>query len=808
MDPKFSRTNSRQSLRSSLMRTLHLMAYSLLFITATFAHSIGSAMESSSSSDPAILPQPRHLIKGVGNFTLNRNTVLVYAKGDSDLLPCASALTEAIRRSTGYSLRVLDAKSTPKRNFILLALQQSDSLGSEGYGLNVKSNEVVIHAQTAQGVFYGIASLLQLFPPTIYSEKPVKTVSWKAPCCTIADSPRYTWRGMHLDVSRHFFPKEFVKRFIDYLAMHKMNTFHWHLTDDQGWRIEIKKYPELTTIGAWRVDHEDVNWSNRPPQKPGEKATVGGFYTQNDIREVVLYAAKKFITVVPEIEMPAHATAVITAYPQYSCTGGPFTVPPGGLWPIKDIFCAGNDATFEFVQDVLTEVASLFPSPYIHIGGDEANKAEWKRCPKCQARIRDEHLANEDELQSYFIKRVEKILTGLGKRLIGWDEILEGGLAPQATVMSWRGIGGGIAAARSGHDVIMSPTSYCYFDYYQATPRGRPLAIGGYLPLERAYSFDPTPDSLTPAEARHILGVQGNLWSEYIPNPAQLEYMAFPRIAAMAENGWCQKETKSWPEFLTRLGRQLDRYSAMHINYSPSLYEVEVQESVDPALHNGTVTLQSQSGVGTFRYTLDGTEPSVRSRKYTEPITIKKSTTITAVAFDGTRKLSGPTTRTVLIPQQQIQSLTCDPPMDSVYAARGLASLGNGRRGVASRDDASEWRGITAQDLAITVDLGEVVPVARVTAGFLNQANASIFLPSQVTFAASVDGKLFTEIGQVTCKTLQKDPIAYVKDCSVSAKKTRARFIRITAKNPGPVPEWDLRAGRLTTILSDEIIIE
>jgi len=790
------------------MRTLYLMAYSFLFIAAASANTIGTGMESKNPTDPAIIPQPQQVTMHGGSFTLNRNTVVVYATADSALLPCVSALTEAFRRSTGFALRVQDAKATPKRDFILLALKGSDSLGTEGYNLTVGKNEVVIQAPTARGVFYGAASLLQLFPPAVFSEKQVKNILWKAPCCTVVDAPRYTWRGMHLDVSRHFFPKEFVKRFIDYLAMHKMNTFHWHLTDDQGWRIQIKKYPELTSIGAWRVDHEDICWTIRPAQKPGEPATVGGFYTQDDIREVVQYAAKRFITIVPEIEMPAHATAVIAAYPQYSCTGGPFTVPPGGLWPIKDIFCAGNEATFEFIQDVLTEVTPLFPGTYIHIGGDEANKAEWKRCPKCQARIRQERLANEDELQSYFVKRVEKMLTGLGKRLIGWDEILEGGLAPQATVMSWRGIVGGIAAARAGHDVVMTPTSHCYIDYYQADPRGRPIAIGAFLPLEKVYSYDPTPDSLTPAEARHILGTQGNLWSEYLENPAKVEYMAFPRIAAIAENGWCLKEKKSWPEFLTRLSRQLDRYSAMHINFSPSIYEVEVQESVDPALHTGTVTLQTQSGVGAIRYTLDGTKPSVRSPKYTGPITLKKSATVTATCFEGTRRLAGPRSRTIFIPQYQIQSLTCAPPLDSVYADRGLGSLANGQRGFISREGGPEWRGVTGKDLAITIDLGKVVPVTRITAGFLHQTTATAFLPSEVTFAVSLDGVTFTEIGKVTCETLQKEQVPFVKDCSVTARKTQARFVRMTAKNPGAVPEWHLKAGQPTIVLTDEIVVE
>jgi hexosaminidase len=791
------------------MRTVSLSTLAtLLFVAFTFANTPETSMKPSNASAPAIIPQPRQMTVGKGTFTLNRNTVLYAVAADSELLPCITTLAEAIRHSTGYPLPVKDVKMIPERNFIIITSSSDKSLGAEGYRIKVTKTEISITAGGARGALYGAVSVLQLLPPAVFSPEVVRNVAWSVPCVEITDAPRYSWRGMHLDVSRHFFPKEFVKRFIDYLVLHKMNTFHWHLTDDQGWRVEIKKYPKLTSIGAWRVNHEDIHWNIRPPQKPGEQAAYGGFYTQDDIREVVKYAASRCITVVPEIEMPAHATAVISAYPELSCTGGPFTVPPGGLWPIKDIFCAGTDSTFTFIENVLTEVAGLFPGQYIHIGGDEADKTEWKRCPKCQARIRAEHLANEEELQSFFIKRVEKILTGLGKRLIGWDEILEGGLAPQATVMSWRGIVGGIAAARSGHDVVMSPTSNCYFDYYQADPRGRPLAFGGYLPLQRAYEYNPTPDSLTADEARHILGVQGNLWSEYMPEPARVEYMAFPRIAAMAENGWSQKEAKSWPDFLARLERQFERYAALHINAALCIHEVAVQESVDVAAHRATVTLVTQVNDPTIRYTLDGTKPSVKSPKYTKPITLKKSATVTAAAFKGSRRLADPTSRVVLVPQHAIASVTFTPALDSVYAKRGTSSIGNGRRGYASRDDIAEWRGAKKIDLVMTADLGKVVPVKKVTTGFLNQATALVFLPSRVSVAVSNDGTTFTEAGSVTYETLQKEPKSFVQDCTIALKNVKARYIRITAVNPGPVPAWHLKAGEPTAILSDEIVVE
>jgi hexosaminidase len=371
---------------------------------------------------------------------------------------------------------------------------------------------------------------------------------------------------MHLDVCRHFFQKEFIKRYIDLMALHKLNVFHWHLTEDQGWRIEIKRYPRLTEIGAWRVDREDQPWDKRLPPQNGEKATYGGFYTQEEVREIVAYAGERFITVVPEIEMPAHATAALAAYPELSCTGGPFAVMPGGVWPIVDIFCAGNEGTFEFLEGVLDEVAGLFPGRYIHIGGDEAAKENWKNCPKCQSRIRSEGLKDEAGLQSYFIRRVEKILIAHHKRLIGWDEILEGGLAPEATVMSWRGMEGGIAAARAGHDIVMSPTSHCYFDYYQ-TESDEPKPTGACLPLEKVYSFEPVPDDLEPDRQRFILGAQGNLWTEYVPTPERAEFMALPRMCALAEAVWSPKDKRNLNDFLERMVRHYRYLDLMDVHY-------------------------------------------------------------------------------------------------------------------------------------------------------------------------------------------------------------------------------------------------
>ncbi len=491
--------------------------------------------------------------------------------------------------------------------------------GAEGYLLDVGRDGVTVTARGPAGLFHGTQALLQLLPPDVFGvsltavarshpspagvtpagspapgSPPGDVLSavtavvgrpststpsagasipgsehaepphplWRAPCARIVDRPRFPWRGMHLDVSRHFFPKEFVKRYLDILAMHRMNVFHWHLTDDQGWRVPISRYPRLTQVGAWRVDREDRHWLSRDPQREGEAATYGGFYTRDDIGEIVRYAARRNITVVPEIEMPAHAMAALAAHPEYSCSGEPEPVPPGSVWPNTRIFCAGNDAVFEFIENVLDEVLDLFPSRFIHIGGDEADKQEWRRCPKCQARIRAEGLKDESELQSWFVKRIERFLAGRGRRLIGWDEILEGGLAPGAAVMSWRGTEGGIAAARLGHDVVMSPGTHCYFDHYQGNPTHEPPAIGGFTPLAKVYEFEPVPPELGAAESGRVLGGQANVWTEYMPGGSQVEYMILPRMAALAEALWSPKPARDWAGFARRLPVQLARYEA------------------------------------------------------------------------------------------------------------------------------------------------------------------------------------------------------------------------------------------------------
>ncbi len=527
----------------------------------------GSGSQNSKEKTIAIIPAPVSITALKGSFVFTDKSRIILSTLNNETRLAADYLALLVKNPTGLALPVEEGIK-PARNSVFMTLDTAVK-NDEGYLLTITEKKIIIHAKSAVGLFYAVQTIRQLLPPEVEKQAVVEGIKLSVPACEIKDEPRFVYRGMHLDVCRHMFPVTYIKRYIDMIALHKMNTFHWHLTDDQGWRIEIKKYPKLTETGAFRKE-TIVGHAGKPPFVYDGKP-YGGFYTQNEIREIVAYAASKFVTVIPEIEMPGHALAALASYPELSCTGGPFET--GKKWGIvDDVYCAGKEETFSFLEDVLTEVIDLFPGKYIHIGGDECPKARWEKCPFCQKRIKDEGLKNEQELQSYFIQRIEKFIISKGRKIIGWDEILEGGLAPEATVMSWRGTAGGIAAAKEKHDVIMTPSKYVYLDYYQCEPEGEPLAIGGYLPLERVYSFNPMPSELTADEQKYILGVQGNLWTEYIPTPEQMEYMAYPRMFAIAEAGWSPERLKDFEEFLSRLDILKKRYDAIGINYFKGEY--------------------------------------------------------------------------------------------------------------------------------------------------------------------------------------------------------------------------------------------
>ena len=537
-------------------------------------------------SDYQVIPKPVKLTATKGRFLVDQD---VKVSGEASLNQEKSYLAEMLSLATGKTITTSD-NAEEDQNIVLVI---DDAItNDEGYKLSVSTNGVKITGKTAKGVFYGIQTLRQLLPAKIEVENGI-TSELTLPNVTIEDAPSYVYRGMHLDVGRHMFPVTFIKKYIDLIALHKMNTFHWHLTEDQGWRIEIKKYPKLTEIGAWRngtiVGHH--------PGTENDEKKYGGFYTQEEVKDVVVYAASKHITVIPEIELPGHSSAAIAAYPQLSCFPNEPTIVTKNMgskkgkenqsnsapkivqetWGVfDDVYCAGNEQTFTFLQDVLDEVILLFPSKYIHIGGDECPKSNWKKCSDCQARIKKEGLKDEHELQSYFITRIEKYLNAKGKNIIGWDEILEGGLAPNATVMSWRGESGGIQAAKQHHNVVMTPGSHCYFDHYQVPGDqqvNEPVAICCYTSVEEVYSYNPTPKELTKEEAKYILGAQGNVWTEYMKTPDHVEYMILPRMTALSEVVWTPKEAKDWNDFKERLVHFKDRYEALKLNYAKHIFK-------------------------------------------------------------------------------------------------------------------------------------------------------------------------------------------------------------------------------------------
>jgi hexosaminidase len=573
-----------------------------------------------------LVPVPAEVAVDQGHFRFSEHTRIV-VDGGAEVERLGSYFADLIEHGTGIAIAVErpDKPGLPAGTILLSTSATDPTLGAEGYELTITPSAIVVRAPEAAGVFYALQTIRQLLPPELAQPEQTagQDVLWRVPCVRITDQPRYSWRGSLLDCGRHFMDKEFVKRYIDLLAYHKMNVLHWHLTEDQGWRIEISQYPELTEIGAWR----------------GEER-YGGFYTKDDVREIIAYAQDRYVTIVPEIEMPGHAQGALAAFANLSCTGGPFEV--STRWGVhREVYCAGNDEVFTFLENVLAEVFELFPSEYIHIGGDECPKTRWEACPKCQQRIEDEGLANEHELQSYFIRRMEAFINENGRNLIGWDEILEGGLAPNATVQSWRGMDGAIAAAKSGHDVIASPRSHCYLDYPQSADAAR-LGYMGVITLEQIYSFEPTPEELTGAEAAHILGAEGNVWTEHIPQD-RVDVMTYPRLAALAEVTWSPKAKRDWADFQTRIDDHERRLDALGVKYYVD------PPSCAPAVgafeETLTLTLFSPRQDAEIRYTRDGSDPITSPHVFGQPLTLHDSTTIKAVTVLPNGRVSEPIER-------------------------------------------------------------------------------------------------------------------------------------------------------------------
>jgi hexosaminidase len=628
----------------------------------------------------SVIPKPNKIEVKSGEFSLTPNTRIILPDGDENLQVVAEQLASRLRAVTGYPFEIVRRSGKSSNTILLTANSKEEELESEGYELNISKEAVSIKGRTPAGVFYGVQTFYQLLPPEVEKNGLVPGKSWSVPCIRIEDQPRFRWRGMHLDVARHFFPKEFVKKYIDVLASYKMNTFHWHLTDDQGWRIEIKKYPRLTQIGSQRKE------------TMGDCKPYGGFYTQDEIREIVRYAKERFITIVPEIEMPGHCLAALASYPELSCSGGPFNV--GTEWGvINDVYCAGSEKTFEFLEDVIDEVSSLFPGQFFHIGGDECPKIRWSNCVRCQNRIKAEGLKDEHELQSYFIKRIEKILNARRKRLIGWDEILEGGLAPNATVMSWRGVQGGIEAAKASHDVVMTPTSHCYFDYFQGVA-GEPRTVSGFLPIDTVYSFEPVPGDLSADGARHILGAQGNVWTEWMPDSAQVEFMVLPRLCAMSEVLWTEQSRRDLRDFTQRLEKHYDRFVARDLNFRvPTPLGIGGTRVI---FGDTLVAMKSPVSTATIYYALDGNDPTPNSTKYLSPIYIQGDQILKALLLLANGKMSNPVTTSFFLVDQKLNGLNYayyEGEWEKLPDLKQLTPLASGRaydislEGIAQREE-------------------------------------------------------------------------------------------------------------------------
>jgi len=626
----------------------------------------------------SVIPVPLKMEQGTGSFLLSEKTKLY-----TNLQGGEAELWENYLKALPVQLKEARMKDRKQMLFLLITPKTTQLPSPESYTLSVTSQRIEIRATSGAGLFYGMQTLLQLM-------QPASTGSYSVPSVEIEDTPRFAYRGLMLDVSRHFSTKEFIKKQIDALAYYKINRLHLHLTDAAGWRLEIKKYPLLTDFAAWRTDPTWKKWWNggRKYLRYDEPGASGGYYTQDDIREILEYARQHYITVIPEIEMPSHSEEVLAAYPQLSCSGEPYK---------NSDFCVGNEETFTFLENVLTEVMELFPSEYIHVGGDEAGKSAWKTCPKCQKRMKDEHLANVDELQSYLIHRIEKFLNNHGRRLLGWDEILQGGIAPNATVMSWRGEEGGIAAVTSGHHAIMTPGAYCYLDSYQDAPYSQPEAIGGYLPLKKVYAYDPVPASLTAEQAKLVYGVQGNLWVEYIPTPEHVEYMIYPRMLALAEVAWSAPERKSWSDFHTRaLSAVADLQKKGYHPFDLSKEIGSRPESLQPVSH----------------------------------LALGKK-------------------------------VTYNSSYSPHYPAQGNTALTDGIRGDWTYGDGSWQGFISDNRLDVTIDMEKETPIHSVTAAFMQVVGAEVFLPETVIISISDDGINFTELQKQHFEVSKETPIRF-----------------------------------------------
>lgn len=748
-----------------------------------------------------VIPLPQEVSLTQENpFKLNENVLIAYPENNALLQRNAEFLSEYIQQATNYAPKTKAiAAGEQVKNAIVLGLDPSIA-NKEGYVLTTTPESINLNGQTENGVFYGIQTLRKSIPAE------AKEATILIPAGEIKDEPRFSYRGMHLDVGRHFFPKEFMKKYIDLLALHNMNTFHWHLTDDQGWRIEIKKYPKLTEIGSQRsrtvIGRNTQEYDNTP---------YGGFFTQEEAKEIVKYAQERYITVIPEVDLPGHMLAALAAYPEMGCTGGPYEVCP--RWGIfEDVLCIGNDQTMQFLEDVMSEIIEIFPSKYVHIGGDEAPRTRWEKCPKCQARIKTEGLkadknhTAEDRLQSYCMTRIEEFLNSKGRQIIGWDEILEGDVAPNATVMSWRGMEGGIKAAQLGHDVIMTPTSFCYFDYYQtADTKDEPLGIGGYVPIEKVYSLEPVPAVLTEEQSKHILGAQANLWTEYIHSSEHVEYMVLPRMAALAEVQWTQPEKKDFKDFTKRLARLMKFYQRDGFNYAKHVFDLKVDFTPDVTKKAVVVTLSTIDDAPIY-YTLDGTEPTTASLKYTEPVSITETADFQAVVIrpEGKSKVVNKKISFNKATYCPIE-LTFQP--SEKYKFGGAITLVDGMKGNDSYATGA-WLGFVGGDVEAIIDLGQETEIKQVATNAIVDMSAWIMGSTGLVVSISDDNKEFREVAAKDIPAETNIDKKGVENYEITFDPVKARYVKVVIKRSPALPKGHAGEGKAAYMFIDEIEVD
>lgn len=784
----------------------------LFLLTMVFA--IGQ--HSVYSQSVGIIPHPVETSIGKGFFTFNSSTTYFYSKKDSAVLLSLQPLLQKLTDAAGIKLKYAANKST--RN--VLSIQLSNEVTEDGgYVLKVTPEFVEIKAKDPVGVFYAVQSLLQLLPAQIESHSMSSGTIWKLPSVIIRDAPAFRYRGLMLDVSRHFLPLSFLKHLIDLMAMQKMNNLHLHLTDDQGWRIEIKKYPRLTTVGGLRAG----TLQDKYPGKGNDNSEYKGYYTQEEIKDLVAYAAKRFINIVPEIELPGHSSAAIAAYPALSCfpeessytaeamhskaalekvkTAGAKIVQES--WGVfNDVLCP-SDFTFQFMQDVLDEVIDLFPSKFIHIGGDECPKDFWKRSSLCQDLIKKYDLKDEHGLQSYFIQRIEKYINSRGRNIIGWDEILEGGLAPNAAVMSWRGTSGGIESAKQHHDVIMSPDGYCYLNFYQSEDPSDSIAWGGFLPLKRVYGYDPIPAELDSAQRKYIMGVQGNLWTEYVKSTALAEYMLFPRAVALAEVGW-SKHKPGFEHFTERLVPYLKRLDQHKVNYSRHLYDIAVHSKYIPEQNGIQVSISGVPEKTNLTYSLTNSQGQIEKRKYTQPILIRSSAKLEAsVAVDG--QVVDKATALFNINKATGQSISLLDQPAPAYSKGGAACLVNGIVGSNNRYSDNEWLGWDGKDFNAVVQFKQPAEIQKVSLRFFNNTSSWVYPPSSVIVFGSTDGINFTEIKDVKVHDSGEGAVL-IKNLHFN--KIKLSHIKVVAKNHGIISKSNPGEGYPAWLFVDELIVQ